>query len=169
MAWLKATWGVISGISPNGWTALMSAGTAAMALGTWVLVLVTLLTVHWQIRRQREINAVTLLVRLTETWDSDQMRQHRERLKSHLLMKSLVAPIKVGQTMGPVANFFEQVGFFTRRRMLDEEMVWSTFSYYVVPYFAAVKDRIGHDRRLEEDPSLYTDFEWLFERMQRLR
>jgi hypothetical protein len=160
VAYGKTVWGFISGISSNGWTAIM-------ALGTWGLVAVTLVAVFWQMNRQREVNAVTLLVRLTGTWDSEQMRQNRERLKQSFLMKSPVARIRVGQTMAPIANFFELVGFFTRRGALREVMVWSTFSYYVIPYFAAMKDRIAHDRGVEDDPSLYTDFEWLYNRMQR--
>jgi hypothetical protein len=45
--------------------------------------------------------------------------------------------------MGPVAGFFEMVGFLTQRGVLDEEMVWSAFSYYAVLYFAALKERIN--------------------------
>jgi hypothetical protein len=76
-----------------------------------------------------------------------------------------VSPIKVGKLMAPVANFFEMVGVFTRRRVLDTEMVWSTLSYYAVLYFAALRQRITDERR--HDRTLYTDFEWLYEQMQR--
>jgi len=44
-------------------------------------------------------------------------------------------------------------------------MTWSAFSYYAVLYFAALKPRIDDERR--HDPTLYADFEWLYERMQR--
>src|SRR5262249_12835861 len=152
------------------WNFLCSVGSNQwIALGTWVLVGVTAAAMYVQLRRQREANAVTLLVRLVETGDSDQMRRNRERLKHWILMKSPVAPIKGARLMGPVANFFELVGFFTRTGALTDEMVWSTFSYYVIPYFAAVKSRVEFDRRHEDDPSLYVDFEWLYEQMRRRR
>src|SRR5262245_36246903 len=105
-------WAAIRGITPNGWTAIAGMVTA---VATWVLVVGTLLAGRWQVKQQRdavrlqvreqhETNAVTILVRLTETWDSERMRKNRENLKFHLQQNSLVAPIKVGKLMGPVAN-----------------------------------------------------------------
>jgi hypothetical protein len=147
-------WNYITSITPNGW----------VAVGTWVLVLCTLAAVGWQVRAQRKANAVTFLIQLTEAWDSERMRKNRENVSHHLGAKSPVAPIKVGKLMAPVANFFELVGLLTRRRVLDREMVWSTFSYYAVLYFAALKKRIEDERRA--DQTLYTDFEWLYQQMQ---
>jgi hypothetical protein len=145
-------------VNPNAWVAIT-------AIATCVLVIGTLVAVHWQVQAQREANAVAVLLHLIETWDGEHMRKNRENLKVHLQSKSPVGAIKVGKLMTPVANYFELVGFLTRRRVLDEEMVWSAFSYYAVLYFAALKPRIDDERK--HDPTLYTDFEWLHEKIQR--
>lgn len=55
-------WHYIADITPNAWVAIT-------AVGTWVLVIGTLIAVRWQVKAQRAANAVAVLVRLTETWE----------------------------------------------------------------------------------------------------
>ena len=38
----------------------------------------------------------------------------------------------------------------TRRGVLDEEMAWSTFSYYAVLYFAALKELEGAIQQMKD-------------------
>jgi hypothetical protein len=168
-----AVWSFLTAIPADSWTAM---GTWALMVVTWALVVGTWLVVRVQVREQRrgtaalldkqhETNAVTALIRLAETWDADPMRRNRENLRHWWLEGTVGGDLKVRHFMGPVAGFFERVGLLERRGILDEEMVWSEFSYFILNYYAALADGIQQERAREEDPTLYTEFERLYRRL----
>jgi len=59
----------------------------------------------------------------------------------------------------PVLDFFETLGFLTRRKALDEEFVWNTFFYWVYGYYRLCKDIIARQRT--KYPTRYQDLLWL--------
>jgi hypothetical protein len=166
---LAAVWNLLGAISATAWT----------AIATWFLAVGTVFVVRWQVQEQRrsnaallakqhETNAVTVLIRLAETWDSDPMRRNRKQLSGALMDTTVVGPGKARKLMGPVAGFFERVAFLAHRGVLDQEMVWSEFSYFILHYYAALAEGIQHERRQEEDPTLYNEFEGLDRQMHSL-
>ena len=60
-----------------------------------------------------------------------------------------------------VLNFFEDVGLFLRRGYLDNELIWSTFGFYGVRWWAICKDYVLEERRRHDDETLFEDFERL--------
>jgi hypothetical protein len=60
-----------------------------------------------------------------------------------------------------VANFFEEVGYLHRSRVLREESVWHTFGMAARVYWYAYEPTIRKMRREENDPTFYEDFEQL--------
>jgi hypothetical protein len=58
-------------------------------------------------------------------------------------------------------DFFEDMGLFMRRRYLESELLWSTFGFYAVRWWAACKDYILEERRLQNESTLFSDFEYL--------
>src|SRR5215831_8887190 len=63
----------------------------------------------------------------------------------------------------PVLNFFEDMDMLLRRGFLDRDMIWDTFSYYARMWWTACRDYIVTERA--NDNSLFSDFDWLVERI----
>jgi hypothetical protein len=61
--------------------------------------------------------------------------------------------------------------YMTRRGVLDEGMVWNSFSWWFEPYYLAVRgspDLIAEARSRTKAPSLFREIEWLNGRMQEI-
>lgn len=58
-----------------------------------------------------------------------------------------------------VFDFFETIGLMTRRRALDQEMVWSTFFYWLHGYWLVAEEFI--ERQQTKAPARYGDLRWL--------
>jgi hypothetical protein len=68
----------------------------------------------------------------------------------------------------PVLDFFETIGALLRRRALDEEFAWSSFSYWALRYAALARDRIQARRGAEADQTYYEEFDLLIRRFERV-
>jgi hypothetical protein len=64
-----------------------------------------------------------------------------------------------------VMNFFEDLGMLLRRNYLDREMIWDTFSYYARMWWSACREYIAAERTALNDDTLFTDFDYLAERI----
>jgi hypothetical protein len=63
-----------------------------------------------------------------------------------------------------VATFFELVGALTRRKVLDEDLIWEAFGTWITNYYSALRspvDLIGRARTSLQDPLVFHEFEWL--------
>ena len=65
-----------------------------------------------------------------------------------------------------VFDFFEGVGLVFRRYNLDEELVWSTFFYWVQGYWQAAAEHISVTR--ENDNTIWEDFEYLYHQLSEI-
>lgn len=137
----------LTALNPEGWT----------ALGTWFLVLGTLIAVIWQARQQGRINSANTVMILHDRFESSPMKAYRKRLASALASKSTIE-----QRDDQISVFFETLGLLTHQKILNKEMVWNEFSWEVVRYYLALKEHIMSWRDKEHDPTLYSEFEWLF-------
>jgi hypothetical protein len=129
------------------------------ALGTWVLVIGTLLLMYWQTRQARELNSATSIMALRERFDSPQIRRARRDLATRLLHQQHeeITNIEVGA-------FFELVGTLTRRKVLEDDLIWEAFGNWVTAYYWALRhpvDIIGRGRATFHDPLIFHEFEWL--------
>lgn len=136
------------------------------ALGTWVLVVGTLVLMYWQTRENRLLNGGNAVLQLRERFDSPRMRLARQTL-AHRLLNNLheeVTNIEVGA-------FFELVGALTHRKLLAEDLVWEAFGTWVTNYYYALRhpvDIIGRGRENLKDPLIFHEFEWLNDRILRI-
>ena len=137
----------LTGLGSEGWT----------ALGTWFLVLGTLIAVIWQARQQGRINSANTVMILHDRFESSPMKAHRKRLASALLSKS-----EIQQRDDQILVFFETLGLLTHQRILSKEMVWNEFSWEVVRYYLKLSNQIELWRKESHDPTLYSEFEWLY-------
>ncbi len=136
------------------------------AIATWVLAVGTLVALYWQTRQAGRLNSANAVITLRERFDSPRMRRVRRHTSERLLNNEL------GDiTSLEVITFFELIGAQTKRKILDEEMVWEAFGGWVTSYYYAFRhpvDRIQQLRDTAKDPLLFHRFEWLNERITSL-
>jgi hypothetical protein len=135
-------------------------------LGTWVLVIGTILLMWWQTRVSRILNSANAVLALRERFDGTQLRQARRRLAEQLLNghHDDVTNLEIGA-------FFELIATLTRNKVLDEELIWEAFGTWVAGYYHALRspvDLIGRARTNLQDPLIFHEFEWLTERIAAL-
>ena len=133
-----------------------------LVLGTWALVGVTIWVARQQSKSLRDDLKVRLQLRFSERFDSRAFVSDRIALAKLFLDNASHMDISES-----VLNFFEDLGLFSRRGYLDEELIWHAFGFYVVRWWAACKDYVLEERRRQNDETLFTDFEDLASRMRR--
>jgi hypothetical protein len=135
-------------------------------IATWVLAVGTLVALYWQTRQAGQLHSSNAVIALRERFDSPRMRRVRRHMSERLLNDQL------GDiTSLEVLTFFELIGAQTRRKILDEEMVWEAFGGWITSYYSAMRspvDRIAQLREIARDPLLFGKFEWLNERITTL-
>lgn len=132
-------------------------------VGTWALVVGTLILMYWQTRTSQHLNSANAVMVLRERFDSARMRAARRRLAEHLLKQELH---DIAST--EVSTFFELIGTLTHRGVLDDDLVWEAFGTWVGAYYQGLRspiDQIGRLRTELEDPLILHEFEWLHARL----
>ncbi|MDQ2938183.1 MAG: DUF4760 domain-containing protein [Acidobacteriota bacterium] len=135
-----------------------SIGAIAASIG----VIIALIYYNKNLKLNRLSNSARMVLDFVNIFNSAEMRKHRRRFASLLLEDSSLIDLK---TDAPVLEFFEEVAYMTRRGVLDEGMVWNSFSWWVKRYYLAVKDRIVDARSEVRSSSLFREVEWLYTRM----
>ena len=135
-------------------------------IATWVLAVGTLAVLYWQTRQAGRLNSSNAVITLRERFDSPRMRRVR-RVTSERLLRDEVGEI----TNLEVLAFFELIGAQTKRKILDEEMVWEAFGGWITAYYHAMRvpvDRLQKLRETSHDPLLFRKFQWLNDRVEKL-
>lgn len=135
-------------------------------LGTWALVVGTLVLMYWQTREAQRLNSANAVMNLRERFDSSRMRASRRHL-SERLVKQAHQDISNLE----VVTFFELVGTLTHRRVLEDDLVWEAFGGWITSYYWALRnpvDMIGDLRKTMNDPLIFHEFEWLYDRVVRI-
>lgn len=71
---------------------------------------------------------VDVILRLEKQFDENDMCEKRRRAARALQSGTSVEDVE------PVLDFFETVGLLLRRRVVDKEVVWNSFAYWVLRY-----------------------------------
>jgi len=116
---------------------------------------VALVLTYFQIKQFRFAHSVDLVFDLEHRFDAPEMINDRR-----LAAKALLAGI-CGEELEPVLDFFETLGVFVSRQVIDEELVWNSFSYWVLRYAALAHDQIKARRKAESDNTYWQEFESL--------
>jgi hypothetical protein len=129
------------------------------ALGTWVLVVGTLVLMYWQTRQAQLLNAANAVIALRDRYDSPQLRRARRALATTLLQEPSSAFPRA-----ELLTFFELLGVMTHRKLLDRHLVWNAFGGWISSYYYGLthpQDRIAAVRTRMGDPLAFAEFEWL--------
>jgi len=133
-------------------------------VGTWVLVVGTLILMLWQTLQNQKLNSANAVMNLRERFDSSRMRASRRHVSERLL-KGAHQDISNLE----VITFFELVGTLTHRKVLEDDLVWEAFGGWVTSYYWSLRnpvDMIGQLRTAMTDPLVFHEFEWLNERVR---
>jgi hypothetical protein len=113
----------------------------------------------------RLTSSAKMVMDLNKEFNSTEMRQYRRELASVLLAGR--SPNLVDNC--PVLEFFEEIGYMTRRKILDGGMVWNTFSWWIEPYFLLCKAAITDARSETQSPMFFYETQWLYEYLSKLQ
>jgi hypothetical protein len=152
-------------------------------IASWIAVAISLTAVFSQMyiaQKQRELmkeqleqqrkdsraqldNAKTLLsaqisVEMDKQFDSPEMRQARRRLASELLSKKEVTETRL-------FDFFDKVAMYTHQHLVDQTLVYQSYSYWLERYYPKIKPSINELRKQEHDSGYYQDAEELYNEM----
>lgn len=112
----------------------------------------------------RLTNSAKMVMDLNKEFNSPEMRVHRREFAATLLDKR---PLNL-RNDAPVLEFFEEVGYMTRRKVLDAGMVWNSFTWCLEPYFLTSKAAIEDVRKDTHRPGFFSETEWLHKKMTEL-
>lgn len=108
----------------------------------------------------RAVRKITLKARLhltfLERFDNDRMITARSLLAGKLL--AAAPPDKIQED---VMNFFEEMHLFLQDCYLDEELIWSTFGFSAVRWWAVCEDYVSDERNTRNDQTLFAGFQEL--------
>lgn len=132
-------------------------------VGTWALVVGTLLLMYWQTLQAQKLNSANAVMNLRERFDSPRMRASRRHLSEKLLKQAHQDVSNL-----EVVTFFELVGTLTHRKVLEDDLVWEAFGGWITAYYWALRnpvDMVGDLRNAMGDPLVFHEFEWLHNRV----
>ena len=120
---------------------------------------------HREIRRQADTALLShdsyklsvsaeWLLKLKDRFESREFLERRQQASMDLLAGRWNISVE------GVWEFFETLGHFTKRWLVDEEMVWSTFYHWINGYWHASEKYLSEDP--EKFPLLWVHFEYLY-------
>jgi len=136
---------------------------AIMALAAILGLIVTMIIFLCESRRARFSLGIDLILRLDNYFNSVDFRKKRNEAATALLSGDLSSESQK-VAVDDVLNFFETVGFLTRRGIIDFEVVWCFFFYYMHRYKLCTEEYIETCRK--EDQTIWEDFIEVYERVK---
>lgn len=134
------------------------------AMCQFLVVSITLLLILRQLRLQNDSHLTTAFASFESRWNSRMMLQARR------LVCERYAPnaTNVEQALAQVAYFFEELGVYCKRRILDEEVLWEIYSFQIENYWVMGKNGISCFRKEFGDQTFFRNYESLYFRMREI-
>ena len=128
----------------------------------WVMVqsaaiLITLGFIYWQVRLSRYSNMLQTILKFRDIWSSDSMMKNRRDTCETYRKKST----SIRRVEEEVLTFFEEIGLLVEKRVVSEEFVWESYSYYIEYYWAMLEKNVQEYRKSTKDKSWFEHFEKL--------
>ena len=149
----------------------ISAVMESVVVGTWALVVVTLVSVIviWRLgQRQiegqlsvaREQLRVQFHLELRKQFDGPLLHERK------LLAQQLKAGAANDEINERVLDFFEDLGMLVRCNYIDREMVWDTFGHFAKMWWSACREYIAREQSyMGSDPFFFGNFKYLVEQI----
>lgn len=137
------------------------------AFAQFVVVVVSLVGIYYQLRLARSANAFEQLSRLQEQWESERMLRHR--LATYLALRDGGSRSNVPPNAAYfIADFWESLGALTRAGHVDPRLVKETYGLTCRSWWWILGPLIDAERVASGDPTVYAHFEWVADRMYQL-
>jgi hypothetical protein len=130
-----------------------------------IAVVVTLIIINLQLRIHRNANLLDTFATLENRWNSQYMLQARRKVCD---MHDKDQKLRIGGRLALVLDFFEDIGFYLDRKVLDHEVVWHKWSQTVEYYWLMFKPHIERFRKETGYKSWYGRFESLNQMMAKI-
>ena len=118
----------------NTLASVVTAGTATVA------IVFALFALQIQTRQNNRALGVTILRDLEREFVSEDMKRERYELASFLLKRQPSEPLPPHLT--DVLDFFDTVGTYLSKGVLDVEMTWDTYFYWLGHYYRLLREDI---------------------------
>jgi len=116
---------------------------------------VALVLTYFQIKQFRFAHSIDLVFDLEHRFDAPEMINNRKLAATALLSGTCEEEVE------PILDFFETLGVFVSRHAVDEELIWNSFSYWILRYAALAHGQIEARRNAESDNTYWQEFESL--------
>ena len=126
------------------------------ALAAWAGVVCAFVVVWLQNRATRRLTCLQLFMQLAAQYDSVDMQRARARLAQQLLDQP--DRLDINDT---VLVFYENLAILHRRKFLDPDLMFNTFSYDVRSYWLALHPYIKTIRTRLNEREFFREFESL--------
>jgi hypothetical protein len=133
------------------------------AWGTIALALIAIVALIWESRSTRLALGADVLLKLQEQFDGKQMLIFRRKAVESILSCRSKTTTGLTDDVDDVLDFFENVALLVRRKVLDTELVWHSFNYWIRGYYSVAADHIKTER--EKYPTRWEDLCWLHEHL----
>jgi hypothetical protein len=107
---------------------------------------------------QRELLGAQLGLEMIKLFDSPEMRRGRRQFAVELLSGKQANEERV-------LDFFDTLALHRHKDCIDEDTVYSSFSYWIERYWAASREHVSDLRKEDDEDRLYGDFEKLNDAM----
>jgi len=148
--------------APIQWTQISAIAACIGVAVTSAGVIVALIFHIKNLKHARLSNSAKMVLDLVDLFDSAEWLGHRSRFAKMLLQdRSSIDP----SGDSPVLEFFEELAYMTKRRVLDVGMVWNSFSWVIEHYYPAVTStpNLLEKARLDSrSTTLYRELVWLY-------
>ncbi len=110
-------------------------------------------------------NSAKMVLDLVNVFDSREWLGHRSRFAKMLLEDRSNIDLRRDT---PVAEFFEELAYMTRRKVLDKGMVWNSFFWPLEHYYPALTASPSLIEKVRSDShasTLYRELPWLYQEL----
>lgn len=130
----------------------------------FLAVALTLALIYVQVRVQTASHVVQSLSTIHARWNSESMLRSRH----YVCSKWIVGDRDFDGVAQYVAEFMEEMGNYLRIRAVPVREMWEAQSWYVEHYYWMFKAGMEQYRQTYKDENLYSQFEALFVRMNKM-
>lgn len=144
-------------------TALLALATVWLAFSTWSLARSSSkMANETRDSSIRQLGIQTWL-QLASRFDSAEIRKARSKLAEQL---ENYAVEKHDEIVEVVLDVFEDIGTLYVNNLINKDLAYSAFSYYVVRWWEVAKTYIYQEREKNRDNEIFSDFETLAKEMK---
>ncbi len=118
-------------------------------------------------KRSRFSQGLDILLKFSNEFNSDSMKAARRQVALTCLKKTKkLNDVQKANLESEILNHFQTVGLLLRKKILDPELTWSEYSYWVRYYSRLSRGTIDSFR--EEDPTAWEDVDWMMKQFSKL-